>query len=183
VELAALTHEESEFDAFEALVQEPPGGESHGRSARNGLPSEDGDDQSHDYLTHNGVDFRAGGFQTIGEGAFHEHGMIAHRGILSRWEHDNLDWDEVGAAVADELGSTLAEVDRLYNGRGPIASHLRDRKLELDEKLLQAVEAGSSASALAHALGWEVRKTPTGVECRKMTRALARARTRRSTVA
>jgi hypothetical protein len=85
------------------------------------------------------------------------YGMSYHRGILSEDEWETLDLDSVRETLASWLGATLEDLKSIYGPGGKTAQDL-ELRVQIDEKLLQAVEGGASKVAIARVLGWGLKK-------------------------
>lgn len=163
---------QDEYDEYAALMQEPPGGENHGSvnlpisTAADGVGASErrrslnaGEAQREEFLV-------AGGWGVVRAGT--------HRGVLHRTEH--IDLDEVRAAVEKHLGISIAEIEEAYKNGRPTVDRVRSRAL-IDAQLLALSRSGGNMLALARVLGWEVEgERSGGPSCRKMERALERAR-------
>lgn len=165
-----------------ALMSESPSGGNHGRKA---VPVDDSQVRAKSlspeyHEAAQGLGLRdseqAGFYVQPGEECYH--GMVAHRGVLTEEETEWLDWDLLEKMVEQYLGFDVDIVDRVY-GPGGLKPDLLAIRNSIDSRLLEVQEAGGNMLQLATALGWSVRRTPTGVECRRMTKALARARAAR----
>ncbi|MFL5962208.1 MAG: hypothetical protein ACJ757_04880 [Gaiellaceae bacterium] len=81
-----------------------------------------------------------------------------------------------GAGIAEWLGSSLDELDRLYGRAGRLTAVDKARRAELDFGLLNLVENGDFTQLeIGEALGWPIKRRPNGSECRKLAAALRRA--------
>lgn len=103
------------------------------------------------------------------------HGMTAHRSVLSERDASLLDRALLRAMVEEELGISVVEISVLYRSGRPDAQR-QAGKDGVDDKFLDIQESGGNMSILAEVLGWHIRENG---ECRMMTKALRRARTRR----
>lgn len=112
----------------------------------------------------------------IGEETYH--GMIAHRGLLTEGEFENLDILAVKERACELLGTDSRELYEIYQKSGPPSPARILRRAELDEKLLQLRDSEVSMRLVAIALGWTV----TADSCPKMKKVLSRARKARDDV-
>jgi hypothetical protein len=81
-----------------------------------------------------------------------------------------------GAGIAESLGSSLDELDRLYGRAGRLTPSDEARRAEVDAALKSLVEHGKFTQLeIGEALGWPIKRRPNGSECRKLAAALRRA--------
>ncbi len=81
-----------------------------------------------------------------------------------------------GAGIAESLGSSLDELDRLYGRAGRLTARDEARRAEVDAALKWLVESGEFTQLeIGEALGWPIKRRPNGSECRKLAAALRRA--------
>lgn len=156
---------------FEALMQEPPGGENHGyaittdeRGDRVRQPLSVAEMQAREFMGHGGwafVDPRSRASAA---------GMTTHRGVNAPSDH--IDLEHVHEIVEQNFGLTLAEIDAAYTNGRP-THHRAGIRAAIDARLLALSRAGGNLTALARVLGWQIEANGT---CRKIDRALARAR-------
>lgn len=106
----------------------------------------------------------------------HDHGMVAHRGILHK--HEWVDFDEVKKAIEQYLKISVKEINWIY-GPGRPGSLRSVRRIWMDEQFLRLHEEGGNMTLLASVLGWHIE--PSRGVSRKMTDALRRARAFRLT--
>lgn len=100
-------------------------------------------------------------------------GMVAHRGILHPDEF--VDLAALQSGMEQILGKSLSEIEAAYAPGRPDPG--RSASMHFwDEEFLRIQDAGGNMLLLAKVLGWKVQ--PHG-ECRKMSKALRRARQRR----
>lgn len=171
-------------DEIAALMQESPVADNHGRKFPEVRLAEDGTYISHGRRPAQSLSAETNeasqalhdlGSLAVAPGDETYFGMVAHRGVLTEDEAANLDWQNVERRVEALLECTFEELATAYGAGRPDADRLA-RRGEIDAKLLEIQEAGGNMHQLAVVLGWPVRTTPTGVECQKMAKALARAR-------
>lgn len=107
-----------------------------------------------------------------------EHGLKAHRGLLTRDEITNLDTDNTKSLLERQLGLRPGILDEAYQDRpGAITDSRRKARDMVDSVLLRAVEDGAGTHMLSRALGWRIRERPGhNNDCPRMSRTLARAR-------
>lgn len=154
-------------DDLAGLMQEPPGGQNHGRKATaDGYADFDG--EAHDFLIDEGwsvVD--------IHERKERAGGLTGHRGVLA--PDDEVDRDVLQALVERELGFTYEEIASVYREGRPSTTTLQLRD-EIDARLLELSRSGGNMIELAKALGWSIENGHRGERSKQMERALARAR-------
>lgn len=178
-------------EELSALMQETPVSDNHGRKASVMTPA---DDPNHDGLAwprqrrdlseNVETDFlhtEASPQSTFGHKQAAEHGLKAHRGLLTRDEMSTLDTAETRALLEDQLGLVHGMLDTAYpDGPGAITEWQRHIRSTVDQALLQAVEDGAGTHMLSRALGWRIRERPGhNNDCPRMSRTLARARRKR----
>lgn len=157
-------------------------GENHGRQRRfektsdimEGFQSFQSDDHLTD-LNKSRQEVGYHGIQLIPLGELGYHGMSAHRGVLEQEEKLFLDKELARTLVGIYLGTPVREVGEIYGSGRPGPERLAKRDA-LDEVFLELQEQGGNMSALARVLDWHIRENG---ECRKMSKALARAKSRR----
>lgn len=176
-----------EFGSWESLMQETPVGDNHGRKSNRLLPSTD---PRHDGLMwpseHRdlSLDWELDFYRTEAEprSAFgrknaSEHGLIAHRGLLTKDEIKFLDTVETRARLEEMLDLGAGTLDIAYQGAGTFTAEVQKVRSTVDQKMLSSVEDGASTHWLARALGWRVRdREGHGSDCPRMRRTLTRAR-------
>lgn len=161
--------------SIEEVMSSVPHGENHGRKA---LELDESDIQDHSAPTRPMKSLSHSDHEAVAEGQVHEfdleyahsHGMVAHRGVLHPDEY--VDIRLLWLLVEMHLGYTLDEVTDAYAPGRPDESRLKIRN-ELDSKFLQLQEAGGNMTMLSKCLGWPIQDRG---ECRRMSRALRRAR-------
>lgn len=170
---------EEDFEFFESIMQEDPVGENHGNQALDSGTLLEWDDRASSSASRPRRPLSSGTHEVrddtnfLDKGDFHYYGMFAHRGVLDSDEFVAV--GELGAQLEEHLGCSLERIDWLY-GPGYPEPERRAAKEKMDEQFLQIQEGGGNMSLLASLLGWTV--LPHG-ECRKMDKALKRARKRR----
>lgn len=184
-ELAAATGTPPELlgleEDYDSLMQESAVSDNHGRRLSRISPEdgeiafEDRPSRSLDSRQHEALSHLHDGGSVVFSGDETYHGLVAHRGVLSEYDFSLLDWDRVASLIADQLDSTVAEINEVYGPGRPDPQRVA-RRAELDERLLEVQEAGGNMHQLASMLEWAIETTPTGHRCRKMTSALQRAR-------
>lgn len=188
-ETSLVAESEDALEMYERLMQESEAVGNHGRRVnRTDSDSEglylDGRRPSHslDSYSHEAIQALSGNGTAIAPGDESYYGMVAHRGILTSEEFELVDWDQVAREAAAVLGASDTEIAAAYGAGRPDASRiaLRDR---IDAELLRIQELGGNMHQLAVVLCWPIETTPTGVRCRKMAKALVRAREARLNVA
>lgn len=105
---------------------------------------------------------------------FYYLGMTAHRGILQPGEF--VDHEALIFTVERLLGASMEDIGVLFGPGNPDAERLR-AKSAIEDKFLELEEDGGNMSLLGSILGFHVR--PDDGYCKKMHRALKRARERR----
>lgn len=173
-------------DEIEELMSEVPHGPFHGRKAgdlsyveRHDMDGLIWPRESRDLSQDISQDFR--NYSLGVESTFHvksgwEHGVVAHRGLLTEDEIMCLDTDNTRKLLEEEWEVPRGSIARAYDHRGTISERDRLIRDELDEKILQSVESGVSSNSIALALGWKVTRTNNKTSCQRMERLLARAR-------
>lgn len=144
------------------LMEEPPGGWCHGRSAPPLLPNHDGEIVN--TAVRRDLDIRETrkleGVGRAEEDRAHvvdaRHGtggLRAHRGVLYPGEF--VDRRRLVAALEDALGVPLDVVRDVYGprGGGPLPASLRELRAALDARLAAAADAGGSLALLAQLIG------------------------------
>lgn len=160
------------------VMEEVPGGRNHGWRVAE-LSGSDDSEGGHGSgrIPRKSLDLveqeSDGAVRLIHPDDLHYSGLVTHRGILHPEEY--VDLGKVGADVEDRMGYTLLEIHEVYGAGRPTPERMK-RRSEIDYELLGIQEKGGNMSLLAMVLGWPVR--PHG-ECRKMAKALARARAAR----
>lgn len=104
-------------------------------------------------------------------------GVTSHRGVLHPDEY--VDEDLLQQMIEDELGFTYEQIRSAYpDTPGSVSLPLRELRSQIDARLLALLRAGGNMLAFARALGWSVsvNSRTRRPDCRKMDRALARAR-------
>lgn len=177
-----------ELDTTETIevMQDFPGADNHGRKTNSLTPGErhDMDGQSwparqKDLGLLTELDFISGDgdeqVTVFNRKSGWEHGMHAHRGLLTEDEEANLDPEATIATFERMLGLPAGFVERAY-GDGQQA--LATRHI-LDQRILALVEDGASSHLIARVLGWRI----TDKGCQRMRRLLVRARRERQEAA
>lgn len=179
---------------IDALMQETPVNGNHGRKSSVMLPmfdpSHDGwawprerknlsEDVETDFLY-----TEASTQSTFGHKQAGEHGLKAHRGLLTRDEMSTLDTEQTKAILEEQLGLYPGMLDAAYqDGPGAITEFRRKIRDMTDAALLRAVEDGAGTHMLSRALGWRIReRLGHNNDCPRMSRTLSRARRRRDAV-
>lgn len=159
------------LEDLEEIMQEPPGGVNHGRMAGDDhwAPLSVEDAQAEEFLQQRGWSLVEA--STRGRDA----GMSAHRSVTHPQEH--IDQELLRVLVEDGLGFSFEEIQASYGNGRPSATRARTRA-DIDARLLALSRAGGNMLALARVLGWEIEEGNgrTGPGCRKLKRALQRAR-------
>lgn len=104
-----------------------------------------------------------------------EHGMVAHRGVLTAEEVKWLDSESVVMAIEYQLGATIEEVKSAYSSGRPSPEAKALRRV-MDAKFLDLSENGGNMTLLANILGFYIKDNG---QCEAMSKALNRARERR----
>lgn len=158
------------------LMEEPPGGPNHGRTAPNELVSQDqngakrwlplgtSDHQAAEFL-------RGGGWRIVTHsgGEWNRSGGTAHRGVLHPDEH--VDTEALQAMVEHELGFSYGQVRSVYR-QGRLTAQQRELRGAIDARLLALSRSGANLMALGRLLGFEVDEAR---GCQTIRRALRRA--------
>lgn len=102
-------------------------------------------------------------------------GMTAHRGALQAGEY--VDPAVLQGMVERELGFTYEQVRSVYR-QGPLSAEQRELRGAIDARLLALSRAGGDMTALARALGFQVKteRIKGDSSCWTMEQALNRAR-------
>lgn len=163
---------------FADLMEEPAGGENHGRTSAGTTAGRDSYEMQGDGLVALGVaDHQAAEFMratgwTVSDtsrgthrGGAREAGMSAHRGVLHPEEY--VDLTASRGAVEDELGFTVEELHSVYSTGGRIPSDRLDLRDRVDARLLQLSDSGANMDLFGRV---------TGLNGSTVDRALARAR-------
>lgn len=176
------------FEAIQALMQETPVSNNHGRKRSVMSPV---DDPNHDGLAWPRekkdlsedveTDFlhtESSPQSTFGRKQAAEHGLTAHRGLLTKDEVRTLDIETTKALLEKALGLEPGVLNVAYEcGPGPIPEWRRKFRDAADRELLRAVQEGAGTHMLSRALGWRIRERPGhNNDCPRMSRTLARAR-------
>lgn len=148
---------------FEALMQEPPGGNNFGR--RDGEPL--GADDSGEFLLDGGwtiVDTSSGGERRR---------VKAHRGVTHPDEY--IDPEALRVEVENLFGFSAAQVSEAFSPGRPSASRLELRD-HVDARMLEISELGGNMVALGRSLGLAIGDSGNGARCWAIERSLSRAR-------
>lgn len=157
---------------FAQLMEEPAGGDSHGRRASDN-PNVEGRHLALDADSWQAAEFmRGGGWSVIsmGGGERQRSGMNAHRGVLHPEEH--VDADVLRGMVEAELGFSYEQVRSVYR-RGRLSAATRELRGRIDARVLALSRSGANIALLGRALGFHVNESGA---CEALNNALARAR-------
>ena len=159
------------------LMEEPPGGENHGRQATTD-PNLHGRQTSLDADDWQAAEFMRGGgwgIVTHAGGEWKRAGGSDHRGVLHPDEYVNE--DALRPMVERELGFTYEQVRSVYR-QGPLSADGRELRGRVDARLLVLSRSGANLALLGAALGFPIKDNG---NCRAMENALARARAKEIT--
>lgn len=104
---------------------------------------------------------------------YYYQGMVAHRGVLHPSEH--VDLEALQFHTEQYLGFTMERIAFLYSKPNPSAKDKPDKEA-LEDIFLSLEDEGGNMGLLGWVVGFPVKGDGT---CTTMSRALARARTRR----
>lgn len=165
-------------DELAQLMQEPAGGDNHGRRASTNpevegrhLPLDADEWQASEFMRGNGWNVvetsRGSGGSTFGA---RDAGMSAHRGVVHSDEY--VDTEALRPMVEFELGFTYEQVRSVYR-QGLLSAEQRELRGCIDARLLSLSRAGTNLALLGRLLGFPVKDNG---NCRVMENALTRAR-------
>jgi hypothetical protein len=176
---------------FRDLMEEPPGGEKHGRRAHDAphdhgarwLPLGVEESQAREFARLGGFgpvvttsgSTRRGRYAAYGA---RDVGMTASRGVLHPDEY--VDHEALVAAVEAELGFSFDDVHAVYR-QGPLSTSQRELRAAIDARLLALSRSGANLVLLGTVLGFPTKPDEHGGSCRVVTNAIRRARDAEST--
>lgn len=181
------------FEELDLLMQDVPSSHNHGRKSTKLEPRQD---PSRDGLSWPGssrqdlslteeIDFlhsESSPQSIFGRKQSSEHGLVAHRGLLTEDELSNLDLSVTRSFLEEEWDLPEGSIRAAYQNPGTLSAARKRLRSLVDEKVLESVEKGAGSHLLAMALGWKIRtrKGHTN-DCLRMSRTLTRARKERRT--
>lgn len=181
------------FEELEGLMQDTPVSQNYGRKSSDLSPVQDPTKDGlswprssrHDLSLTEERDFlhtESTAQAIFGRKQSGEHGLVAHRGLLTDDELEHLDLYTTKSLLEILWDLEPGDLDEAYcHFGGSISADRRKLRSKIDQILLEEVEAGRGSHLLAMALGWRIR-TRKGHrnDCPRMTRTLARARRARA---
>lgn len=177
-----------EFEDIDELMRETPVANNHGRKSNMLVPRQDPAKDGFSWPSRSRRDLslveeldflwvEAEPGSSFGRKQAAEHGLKAHRGLLTKDEIEFLDLGETRSKLEEMLRLPKGWLDRAYQGAGSISEEDLAVRIVADESLLSAVEGGASTHWMARALGWRVRvRDGHSNDCPRMSRTLKRAR-------
>lgn len=181
------------FEEIQELMQDTPVSSNFGRRSSDLSPRQDPtrdglswpSSSRHDLSLTEEIDFlhtEGGPASIFGRKQSGEHGLVAHRGLLTDDELANLDLAQTKSLLEVIWELEPGDIDRAYDHMaGSISEDRRLLRSKIDQILLAEVEAGRGSHLLAMALGWRIRiRKGHRNDCPRMSRTLARARKARN---
>lgn len=138
-----------ENEDIQSIMEEPPGGENHGRLTDDDHSVELGgvEAQTAEFM-------RSKGFTVVHEKNQQGSGMTAHRGVLHPDEY--VSGIELQRLVEAELGFTYAQIRAVYR-QGPLSKEQRQLREQIDARLLALRRSGANLTELARSIGFAVK--------------------------